>query len=396
MTSPMWRMGCAASAGGRLALCAGLTNSANSSSLPRTPFVVDDTMFRQQQRSAHRSLTSTQTFYAKAVAKKEHNMGSTDSVSYEKIERGSLYGNDYRIFFKGPNGFISPWHDIPLYADEANKVFNMVVEIPRWSNAKMEGYIWNYGALPQTWENPSHVVSETGAKGDNDPIDVVEIGSKVHCSGDIVQVKVLGTLALIDEGETDWKLVSIDVNDPLATEMNSIGDVEKHFPGLLKATVEWFRIYKIPAGKPANEFAFNGEYKDREYAHKIIEETNKFWKALIKEVSPKLNTLMGREKDVSTRLIRPTVPEIDITQLLMFVKRWDPNWELDGSIKIYDEGIAQYMLVDPQSHYKYFAAIILSKPSLRCKLVEEEPEDLLDQETGNKFSLVCLITKNSY
>jgi hypothetical protein len=31
-------------------------------------------------------------------------------------------------------------HDIPLYADEANKVFNMVVEIPRWTNAKMEVY----------------------------------------------------------------------------------------------------------------------------------------------------------------------------------------------------------------------------------------------------------------
>lgn len=76
------------------------------------------------------------------------------------------------------NGPISPFHDIPLYADEANKIFNMVVEIPRWTNAKMEinrveplnpikqdtkkgklryvancfphhGYIWNYGALPQ-------------------------------------------------------------------------------------------------------------------------------------------------------------------------------------------------------------------------------------------------------
>ena len=73
---------------------------------------------------------------------------------------------------------ISPMHDIPLVADEANKIFHMVVEVPRWTNAKMEinlketlnpikqdikkgklryvancfphhGYIWNYGALPQ-------------------------------------------------------------------------------------------------------------------------------------------------------------------------------------------------------------------------------------------------------
>ena len=36
------------------------------------------------------------------------------------------------------SGFISPFHDIPLYADEAKTIFNMVVEVPRWSNAKME------------------------------------------------------------------------------------------------------------------------------------------------------------------------------------------------------------------------------------------------------------------
>lgn len=33
-------------------------------------------------------------------------------------------------------------------------------------------------------------------------------------------MKVLGTVALIDEGETDWKILCIDVNDPLAKEMN--------------------------------------------------------------------------------------------------------------------------------------------------------------------------------
>ena len=34
------------------------------------------------------------------------------------------------------------------------------------------------------------------------------------------QVKVLGILAMIDEGETDWKVIAIDVNDPLAKELN--------------------------------------------------------------------------------------------------------------------------------------------------------------------------------
>lgn len=246
-------------------------------------------------------------------------MSGDSANKYTVEERGSLYGLDYRVYFKGPQGYISPWHDIPLFANEEKKIYNMVVEIPRWSNAKMEmataeplspikqdekkgkarfvhnifphhGYIWNYGALPQTWEDPNHEVEDTKAKGDNDPIDVIEIGSKIAPRGSVLQVKVLGTLALIDEGETDWKLVAIDVNDPIAEKVNNIADVNEHFPGLLKASYEWFRTYKIPAGKPANEFAFNGEYKDADYAHNVIAETHVFWKALIKDASPKLNT----------------------------------------------------------------------------------------------------------
>lgn len=54
--------------------------------------------------------------------------------------------------------------------------------------------------------------------------------------------------------------------------MNDISDVEKHFPGLLKASVEWFKIYKIPDGKPENQFAFNGEAKNAAFATNIVKE----------------------------------------------------------------------------------------------------------------------------
>lgn len=42
-----------------------------------------------------------------------------------------------------------------------------------------------------------------------------------------------------------------------------IGDVQKHLPGLLEATHQWFRIYKIPDGKPENQFAFDGKAQDK-------------------------------------------------------------------------------------------------------------------------------------
>ena len=36
----------------------------------------------------------------------------------------------------------------------------------------------NYGALPQTWEDPRVINAEVDCYGDNDPVDVVEIGSR--------------------------------------------------------------------------------------------------------------------------------------------------------------------------------------------------------------------------
>lgn len=193
-------------------------------------------------------------------------------------------------------------------------VYNMVVEVPRWSNAKIEidtksalnplkqdmkkgklrfvancfphhGYIWNYGAIPQTWEDPNHTDESTNCKGDNDPIDVCEIGHKIQPRGAVIQVKVLGVFAMIDEGETDWKVICIDVTDPLAENLNDIHDVDKVMPGFLKATVEWFKIYKMPDGKPANEFAFNGEPKNKEFAEKIIAGTHESWQKLMSGAS---------------------------------------------------------------------------------------------------------------
>lgn len=192
---------------------------------------------------------------------------------------GSANTLDWRAWLENKQGQpISAWHDVPLYADESKQIFNMVVEIPRWSNAKLEiskeeplnpikqdtkkgklrfvrncfphkGYIWNYGAFPQTWEDPSATHPDTKAKGDNDPLDVCEIGEQVGYSGQIKQVKVLGVMALLDEGETDWKVIVIDVNDPLAHKLNDVEDIERHLPGLIRASNEWFRIYKVSIGR---------------------------------------------------------------------------------------------------------------------------------------------------
>lgn len=217
---------------------------------------------------------------------------------------------EHRVYLEKDGKVVSPFHDIPLFADEHKTIMNMVIEVPRWTNAKMEiskeeafnpikqdvkkgklrfvrncfphhGYIWNYGAFPQTWEDPQVKHAETGANGDNDPLDVCEIGEALGYVGQVKQVKVLGIMALLDEGETDWKVLVVDVNDPLAPRLNDIEDVERHLPGLIRATNEWFRIYKIPDGKPENVFAFSGEAKSKKYAVEIIHECHEAWRKLV-------------------------------------------------------------------------------------------------------------------
>jgi inorganic pyrophosphatase len=62
---------------------------------------------------------------------------------------------------------------------------------------------------------------------------VVEIGSAALASGTVTTVKVLGVLAMIDDGELDWKVIAINSADPLAAKLNDIEDVDKHCPGVV-------------------------------------------------------------------------------------------------------------------------------------------------------------------
>eukprot|EP01032_Pedospumella_encystans_P014885 gene14885-17076_t len=213
-------------------------------------------------------------------------------------ERGA---KDYRISFTDNGKNISPWHDIPLRNGDH---FNIVIEIPKNTKAKLEistktesnpikqdikdgklrdyhGPIyWNYGAFPQTWEDPNVLHPEVGFKGDNDPLDLVEIGSTVLEAGSVHKAKVLGVLAMIDDGELDWKVITVRTEDPLASVLNDVPDIEKHLPGTISGLREWFRWYKTPDNKPLNKFGYNEAALPRKAALEVIEETHHYWQDL--------------------------------------------------------------------------------------------------------------------
>lgn len=220
--------------------------------------------------------------------------------------QGSVGKKDFRVnFFLHQEGQdelqmtqISPWHDIPLSAGtSADGVarYHAVIEIPKWTRAKFEistgelynpikqdtkdgelrdlefFQMFNYGALPQTWEDPGHVHPNTGFRGDNDPIDCVEIGSKQVNMGEVIVVRALGVLGMIDDDETDWKLIVINEADPMAKKLKDISDVKQEMPGLVQGVVNWFKQYKTKLGtKPENKFAFESEAQGREFAQVIF------------------------------------------------------------------------------------------------------------------------------
>ena len=45
---------------------------------------------------------------------------------------------DFRAYIEKNGTPVSPFHDIPLFANEQQTVLNMIVEIPRWTNGKLE------------------------------------------------------------------------------------------------------------------------------------------------------------------------------------------------------------------------------------------------------------------
>ena len=226
------------------------------------------------------------------------------SAAYANEKVGDFPSLEFRCFIKDEaQNTVSAWHGVPL--KNADGTFNFLCEIPKETKAKMEvatdekltpikqdtkkgklrdypyNINWNYGMLPQTWEDPKHEHPTMKVSGDNDPVDVVEIGSSALAMGSVTPVKPVGVYAMIDDGELDWKVIAISVNDPKASDINDVADVEKHFPGELEKIRVWFRDYKTPDGKPQNKFGLDDKCMDRAYTLGVIEETHHFYNDLV-------------------------------------------------------------------------------------------------------------------
>ena len=97
--------------------------------------------------------------------------------------------------------------------------------------------------------------------------------------GSVTPCRVLGSLQLIDEGETDHKILCIALSDPDASRIHNVEDLESVKPGTLERLLDWLKNYKTSDGKPANKLASDIP-RTVEDALEVISEVHERWRTL--------------------------------------------------------------------------------------------------------------------
>lgn len=290
---------------------------------------------------------------------------------YSTRDEGQWGSDNWKRFLVNATSHVelSYWHDIPLYTPMIN-VVHAFIEIPRNTQPKFEctkdvsynpimqdrkttehgetklrnytvAIRWNYGAFPQTWEQPSHVWlgledKDGNIRGDNDPVDLVDLSTIPVETGTVIRAKPIGALAMLDTGEVDWKVIVINMADPNAakvcvrwlaclhspppqplrwldtpnrplahlthnhshSQINSLADAEKIFPGEVDRIREWFQDYKaiqLNTTTPTsmyleptkvNKFGYDNKALDSSQAMAVIAQGHEAWTELVTRKTP--------------------------------------------------------------------------------------------------------------
>jgi len=128
--------------------------------------------------------------------------------------------------------------------------FNVIIETPKGSEKKYEyneesdqieldwvftdgfSFPYNYGFIPQT------------RGGDNDPADVLVLGSLPIERGTILKCRAIGIMKLIDRGEQDDKIIAVSLIDSEYNKYQDIKELPFDYQYILKEFIKELSIQK--------------------------------------------------------------------------------------------------------------------------------------------------------
>jgi inorganic pyrophosphatase len=149
---------------------------------------------------------------------------------------------------------MSPWEKIPL-GNKAPEVVNVVIEIPKGSQNKYEfDEATGVFKLDRVLHSPFHYPLDYGfipgtRSEDGDHLDALVIGGDPLPLGCLLEARVIGMLHMIDSGELDAKILTVQAKDPRFATIKDLKDIETYQPHLLKEVAHFFENYKNLEGK---------------------------------------------------------------------------------------------------------------------------------------------------
>src|SRR5947209_14931194 len=126
-----------------------------------------------------------------------------------------------------------PWHDVDL-GRQAPDLVPVVIEVPKGSKTKYEldkksglikvdrilfssvHYPANYGFIPQTYCD------------DHDPLDILVLGQVAVVPLVVMRAKPIGVMRMIDQGETDDKIIAVHADDPEYAPIDALDKLPAH------------------------------------------------------------------------------------------------------------------------------------------------------------------------
>lgn len=167
-------------------------------------------------------------------------------------------------------------HDVPA-GKNVPQIINVIIEIPKGSKNKYEidketglitldramhsaqDYPFDYGFMPQShWE-------------DGDPLDVVVLTTYPLAPNILVKVRPVAIMNMIDDGDSDAKIIGVPEKDPRWDEVKDLGDINKH---TLKEIEHFFKTYKQIQNKEVNVQGFS----DKAAAFEAIKKSQELYK----------------------------------------------------------------------------------------------------------------------